>query len=83
MMMNVLYALLLVYHLNAISSYALAINFPRITSEDILATASNGTEGPVPLACQQVCAPIVPYAIDGRVSVPTSLRRIETNARSI
>jgi hypothetical protein len=70
--MNVLYALFLAYHLNTISTYALTVSFPHFTFQDLLATWSNGTEGPVPSACQQVCAPIVPYAIDGQVSVPTS-----------
>ncbi|KAF8351072.1 hypothetical protein F5887DRAFT_935795 [Amanita rubescens] len=68
--MNVLYALFLAYHLNTISTYALTVSFPNFTFQDLLATSSNGTKGPVPSACQQVCAPIVPYAIDGQTCTP-------------
>lgn len=65
-MANVLHALVLAYQLSVISSSALTARFPVFVFK---ATASNGTEGPVPSACQSVCAPIVPYAIDGQVSV--------------
>jgi hypothetical protein len=74
MIMNVLPALVLAYQLSAISSAALTARFPVFTFKDLLATASNGTEGPVPSACQSDCAPIVPYAIDGQVSVHVASR---------
>ena len=69
MMMNVLHAFVL---LSAISSSALPTEFPVFTLKDVLATSPNGTEGPVPSACQSVCAPIVPYAIDDQVNVDLS-----------
>lgn len=72
--MIMLPALVLAYQLIAVSSSALTAEFPVFTFKDLLATASNGTEGPVPSACQSDCAPIVPYAIDGQVSVRVALR---------
>ena len=73
-MTKVLRALVLAYQLSTILSSSLTARFPVFTFKDLLATASNGTGGPVPSACQSVCAPIVPYAIDGQVSVRVASR---------
>ncbi|KAF8629620.1 hypothetical protein AX15_003357 [Amanita polypyramis BW_CC] len=70
--MNVLYALILAFQLSAHPSLALTTRFPSFNLREILAISLNATDnGPVPAVCQQTCAPIVPYAIDGQSCTAT------------